>query len=67
MKNPENRDSNDNKYPSGTFIYAKANPGVKMVIDAYKQRIYYCSVAGQPEKKQLAFFERELMTPPEAK
>lgn len=60
MKELEN---NDNKYPKGMFIYAKANPQLKLVIDAYKQRIYFCAVAGHPEMKQFAYFERELIDP----
>lgn len=60
MKEPIN---NDNKYPVGMFIYAKVNPELKLFIDAYRQRIYYCSIAGLPEIKQLAYFERELIDP----
>ncbi|MEJ0028904.1 MAG: hypothetical protein WDO15_00295 [Bacteroidota bacterium] len=60
MKNPIN---DDNKYPRGMFIYAKADPQLKLVIDAYKQRIYFCAVAGHPEMKQIAYFERELIDP----
>jgi hypothetical protein len=60
MKDPVN---NDNKYPLGMFIYAKVNPELKLVIDAYKQRIYFCAVAGHPELKQFAYFERELIDP----
>jgi hypothetical protein len=58
----ENR-NNDNKYALGTVIYAKAFPQQKLIIDAYKQRIYYCNVADQPEVKQFAYFERELVPP----
>jgi hypothetical protein len=57
------QENNDNKYPRGTHIYAKENPQLKLVIDAYKQRIYYCAVAGHPEMKQFAYFERELIDP----
>jgi hypothetical protein len=64
MRDPDNT---DNKYPKGMFVYAKVNPELKLVIDAYKSRIYYCAVAGSPEIKHLAYFERELMDPREAK
>ena len=60
MKDPIN---NDNKYPRGIFIYAKANPQTKLVINDYKQRIYFCSVVGDQEMKQLPYFERELVDP----
>ena len=60
MRDPQN---NDNKYPRGIFIYAKENPELKLVIDAYKQRIYYCAIAGRPEVKHLIYFEHELIDP----
>ncbi len=47
------------------FIYAKVNPALKLIIDDYKQRIYYCAVAGNPEMKHFAYFERELIDPRE--
>jgi hypothetical protein len=57
--------NNDNKYPLGSFVYAKAFPNQKLVIDAYKQRIYYCAVVDHPEIRQFAYFERELVPPGE--
>lgn len=53
----------DNVYPEGSFITAKENPSVRLKIVAYKQRIYYCAVVGDEERKQLAYFERELVPP----
>lgn len=55
--------NDDNKYPVGTLVSAKINPELKLVVDAYKQRIYYCAVVGKPEVKQLVYFERELIAP----
>ncbi len=54
---------NDNKYPEGTRITAKANPTLPLVIIRYYQRIYYCAVINNPAHKHFAYFEREL-TPP---
>ena len=59
--------TDDNKYPAGTLIFAKVEPLVKLVIDAYKSRIYYCAVVGHHEKRQIAYFERELIDPHGAK
>jgi hypothetical protein len=53
--------SNDNRYPTGMTVAAKVDPGLPLIIDAYYQRIYYCSVIGQPDHKVLAYFERELV------
>jgi hypothetical protein len=60
MKDPVD---NDNKYPRGTFIYAKVNPQLKLVIADYKQRIYFCAAVEHPEMRQFAYFERELIDP----
>jgi hypothetical protein len=53
----------DNRYKDGTFISAKVNPGLKLVIKRYYQRIYYCAVVGEPKRKHFAYFERELIPP----
>ena len=60
MKDPDNT---DNRYKKGTVIYAKVNPAQKLVIDDYKQRIYFCAVVDHPEIRQFAYFERELIDP----
>lgn len=55
------RNNTDNIYPEGIMVTAKANPSVTLVITKYMQRIYYCSVAGEENGKQHAYFERELV------
>jgi hypothetical protein len=60
MKYSEN---SDNKYPTGMSIFAKDSPKVKLIIDSYQQRIYYCATANHPEAKHLAYYERELVDP----
>jgi hypothetical protein len=52
---------NDNIYKVGTFISAGEAPDVKLIIMSYQQRIYYCEVVGKPDKKQLVYFEKELI------
>jgi hypothetical protein len=52
----------DNIYKEGTVITAKVAPELKLVITKYYQRIYYCSVIGDA-RKQLVYFERELIPP----
>jgi hypothetical protein len=56
----------DNIYPEGTILSAKASPFVKLKVVSYNQRIYYCTVVGEESKKPLAYFERELLPPPGA-
>jgi hypothetical protein len=55
--------SNDNIYPEGALITAKANPALQLIIRKYYQRIYYCEIVDDPEHKHLAYFERELIPP----
>lgn len=47
----------------GIFITAKENPSLRLKIKKYYQRIYYCEVVGDEQRKQLAYFERELISP----
>ena len=53
----------DNIYKAGTIITAKVDPLLKLKIERYYQRIYYCSVVDAPEQKHFAYFERELVPP----
>jgi len=53
----------DNIYSVGTTIAAKIAPDLKLIIRKYYQRIYYCSVITNPDKKQLVYFEHELIPP----
>lgn len=52
--------NSDNLYPEGTLVTALVNPSLQLTIVKYLQRIYYCSVVGDEQSKQLAYFEREL-------
>lgn len=60
------RTNTDNIFQNGTLITAHANPSLQLKIMKYYQRIYYCAVVGDPGRKQLAYFERELIRPVEA-
>ena len=53
----------DNLYKEGTIISAIENPALKLVITRYFQRIYYCNVVGEPDRKPFVYFERELIAP----
>lgn len=50
----------ENKYPEGSIVYAKVNPGLKLAVRRYASRIYYCTNLAQPQGKELVYFEREL-------
>jgi hypothetical protein len=53
----------DNIYQEGGFITAQENPALQLRIVKYYQRIYYCAVVGDEARKQLVYFERELIPP----
>jgi hypothetical protein len=59
------RTNSDNIYNEGAQIVAKENPTLKLKIMKYHQRIYYCAVVGDEGRKQLAYYERELIQPAE--
>jgi len=52
----------DNKYKEGTEIYSLTYPNLKLVIRRYIGRIYYCGFVDDPDRKELALFEREIST-----
>jgi hypothetical protein len=51
----------DGKFKEGDFVLAKNNPFLKLKIRRYVSKIYYCTVLEEPTRKELVFFERELM------
>ena len=55
--------NNDNIYPVGTMIFAREQPNLKLIIEQYMQRVYFCRVLDQPGTKQIAYFEKELVPP----
>ncbi len=51
----------EGKFKSGDIVYTKVNPEVKLIVRLYYRRIYYCTFAEDPKKKEVVFFERELV------
>ncbi len=54
----------ENKYKEGDVVTAKENPTKKLVIRRYVDRIYYCKIQGEPDAKELVYFEREFVNEP---
>ena len=52
--------NSDNKYKEGQVVYAIENPGLKLIVRRYLDRIYYCKVHEDPDHKDLVYFERQL-------
>lgn len=51
----------ENKFKTGEIVYAKSDPGVKLVVKRHIDRIYYCQIHNDPQQKERVYFERELM------
>ena len=52
----------ENKYKEGEIVYARVNPGLKLIIRRYVDKIYYCKIQDEPDRKELVYFEREILT-----
>ncbi len=50
------------KFSAGQTVYTKVAPKVKMRIRRYYKQIYYCKFGDNPERKELALFEREIQS-----
>lgn len=53
-----------NKYNAGDIVYAKVDPSLKLIIRRYVDQVYYCKVFEDAERKELVYFERELVEDP---
>jgi len=51
----------ENKFKEGEIVRAKVNPTLKLLVRRYVDRIYYCKILEDPIRKELVYFERELM------
>lgn len=50
-----------NKYNPGDVVSAKENPTLNLVIRRYIEQVYYCNVQDDPERKELVYFDWELV------
>lgn len=51
----------ENKFKNGEMVYERTNPSKKLIVSRYADRIYYCKVLEAPMRKELVYFERELI------
>lgn len=49
------------KYKTGEKIFAKANSEVPLTVRRYIDRIYYCKFQDDPQRSEMALFEREIV------
>lgn len=48
-------------YNTGDTVHAISNPELKLVVKRYVDRIYYCLDPKDPTRKELTFFEKEII------
>ena len=52
----------ENKYKEGDEVFERTNPSQKLIVTRFQNKIYYCSALDFPKRKDLVFFERDLMS-----
>jgi len=52
----------ENKYKSGEIVSERIRPTMKLIVNRYANGIYYCSIQERDSKKELVYFERELVS-----
>jgi len=50
-----------NKYKSGEIVSERIRPTLKLIVNRYVDGIYYCFIQERDSKKELVYFERELV------
>lgn len=50
------------KFKEGEEVCERIRPAQKLIISRYFKGIYYCKMAEDLRRKELIYFERELMT-----
>lgn len=51
----------ENKFKEGDVVYERTHPTQKLIIGRYADRVYYCKALENPTRKELVYFERELL------
>ena len=51
----------EDKFKIGDVVYERTNPYQKLIVNRYADRVYYCKIQSAPNRKELVYFERELM------
>ena len=55
----------ETKYKKGEVVSERIRPALKLVIRRFHDGIYYCEVQENRTRKELVYFERELMASPQ--
>ena len=52
----------ENKYKHGEIVRERIRPSLKLTVSRYVNGIYYCLIHERDSKKELVYFERELIS-----
>jgi len=52
----------ENKYKSGEIVIERIRPSLKLAVSRYVNGIYYCLIQERESKRELVYFERELVS-----
>jgi hypothetical protein len=52
----------ENKYKSGEVVIERIRPSLKLIVNRYVGGIYYCLIQERESKRELVYFERELIS-----
>ena len=52
----------ENKYKNGEIVSERIRPSLKLIISRCVDGIYYCLIQERDSKKELVYFERELVS-----
>ena len=51
----------ENKYKAGEVVFERIFPDKKLIVSRYSDKLYYCRTFENLKRKELVYFERELM------
>lgn len=57
----ENTNDMENKYKAGDVVYERIFPAKKLIVSRYTDKLVYCRTQENLKRKELVYFERELM------
>ena len=51
----------ENKYKNGEVVFDRIRPSQKLIIRGYSNSVYYCMPHEDRNRRELVYFERDLM------
>ena len=51
----------ENRFKLGEIVYERIFPSKKLIVSRYVDKLYYCRTQENLKRKELVYFERELM------